>query len=392
MARNPRLKALRSAVSVARQSKSAASDLQNPEAILAWGNVDDELDSAGSARSSYGLRRAGGRLPVPNPFLIAPHVSARSAELQAAQAELLAAAWLTECDIQRLFAEIRFLSADQALSDELSRQNEVLLKDARTRAAQGAATAPELVAVLQRQLRVQNDLDQARHRCQLARRELAALLDLPESSVVLATNTPAAPNPPVSSLSLLPLQNAAFAHRGDLAALRWRAVAAQADYREARNERIPWFKDVSATHREPSDDWWVGLGITVPIFSWTANSGDKVRLAQSGLADVNVANSALAIQREVRDALDELLEQTRRQKGDQAELAPLLEEMRHTLAQLRQTPRELAPQVTTTETQIIESLRLDLTSQWQFEQARLNLERAVGAPLSAVLPAAGSHP
>jgi outer membrane protein TolC len=171
------IKALRAAVAVAKQRKSAATDIEDPEAVVKWGNINDIWDGSGNTQNSDSVRRVGGRFHLPNPFLVMPRVSARKADLQAAQADLQAARWLVECDVRRLIAEIQYLSEDLALTVELVHQNDEILKDTRARAGQGAATAFDMVSAVQRQLRTQNDLDQTRHRLQLAQRELAALLD-----------------------------------------------------------------------------------------------------------------------------------------------------------------------------------------------------------------------
>jgi hypothetical protein len=49
-------------------------------------------------------------------------------------------------------------------------------------------------------------------------------------------------------------------------------------------------------------------------------------------------------------------------------------------------------QVATIEAQILESARLELDSRWQYHLALLNLERAVGEPLSAALGNAPAKP
>ena len=118
------IKALRAAVAVAKQRKSEATDIEDPEAMVAWGNVDDLVDSSGNAQNSDTARRVGGRFYFPNPFLVMPRVSARRADLEAAQADLQAARWLVECDVRRLIAEIQYLSEDKALTVELVRQND----------------------------------------------------------------------------------------------------------------------------------------------------------------------------------------------------------------------------------------------------------------------------
>jgi hypothetical protein len=162
-------------------------------------------------------------------------------------------------------------------------------------------------------------------------------------------------------------------------------LAARSAYQEARNVRIPWLKQVTAVHRDPASEWWVGIEVNVPLFSWTINKADTVPLAESKLAEVNEANQMQVVRHEIRDAVNELEAQRSRQKRDQDEVAPLLAEMRQTLELLKRTPNVMPSQVAETEAQITGSLRLDLESRWLYQLAQLNLERVVGAPLSVAL-------
>jgi outer membrane protein TolC len=378
------IKALRAAVTVAIQRKSAATDIQDPEAVATWGKLDDDL---GSPQNSNAYQGVGGRFYVPNPFLVMPRVSARTAELQAAKADLQAARWLVECNVRRLFAEINYLAEDTALAVDLLRQYGEILKDTRARAEHSAATASDVVTAVQRQLQTQNDLDLTRRRYQLAQRDLAALLDLPPASLQIATN--ASPSAPLqeAAIAFEPLQRLASECRGDLAALRWRTLAAKSAYREALNVRIPWIEHMDATHRDPANEWWVGVRVTLPVFSWTKNHAADALQAQYSLADVNETNGMQLVRREIRDAVEEADERQRQQRRNQSEIAPLIAEMRQTLELLKRTPNLMPAQVATTEAQIIESLRLDLGSRWGYQLSLLNLERAVGVNLSVALQA-----
>jgi outer membrane protein TolC len=382
---NPQVHALRAAIDLAKQRKSAASDFEEPEALLAWGNLGDEFGNFVSTGNNDKESRAGGRLYVPNPFLIVPRVSARTAEVMASKADLQDTLWLVECDVRRLSAELYYLAEDMALATELAHAQSEILKDVRVRAQQGAATASDVVTAVQRQLETQNNLDLTRHRHQLVQRDLAALLDTPPTSLQIVT---AALTPlflPESTFALWPVREVALASRGDVAALHWRALAARSAYREARNVRIPWFKEITAGNREPTDQWWVGIGVTVPVFSWTKNHTEDVLQAQLNLAGVNETNGVQRVCRELRDALDELEERQRLEKRNRNEVAPLIAEMRQTLQLLKRTPNLMASQVVATEAQILEASRLELAARWQYHLALLNLERVLGKPMSEAL-------
>jgi outer membrane protein TolC len=386
-ARNPQIKALRAAIDVARQRKAAATDIDDPEALVGWGAFLDQFDSTASNAKGNNESRAGGRVYVPNPFLMVPRVNARSAEILAAKADLQAAQWLLECDVRRLFAELNYLGQDMSLAAELARDNTEIMASVRSRAQHGAATVAEVVAAAQRELEAQHNLDQSRHQYQTAQRDLAALLDLPPASVQIVTNAATRLSLPESALPIGPLQTVALASRGDVAASHWRTLAARSAYQEGLNGRIPWFKEVTAGNRQPSDQWFITIGVTVPVFTWTKNHAADVLQAQSELAAVNETNAVQLVRRELRTALDELEERQQQQVRNERETRPLLAEMRQTLQVLKATPNLVSSQVPATEAQILDTSRLELATRWEYQLALLNLERALGRPLSEVLPA-----
>ena len=388
---NPQLHALQAAVSVAKQRKAAASDFEDPEAMFAWGNIGDEFASGQPVGNTEKEWRVGGKFYVPNPFLISPRVSARTADLLAAKADLQFARWGLQCEVRRLFAQIHYLREDLALMQDLAQVEGEVLKDVRARAEQGAATASDVVAASQKQLQSENDLALCRHQYQLAQRDLAALLDLSPSGLQLATNDM---NYPVATesgpLDADTLQQAAFKYRGDLTALRWRAVAAKSSITEARNVRVPWFKEINFWNREPGDQWWLGAQVTIPVFSWTKNHAEDVVEAQSDLAGVNETNGMQLIRRELHDALDELAEQQRQQAHNDEYVLPLLKEMRETLQLLKNTPNLMPSQVAASQAQFLESSRIELAAGWRYHLALLNVERVLGEPLGdALRPGAG---
>jgi hypothetical protein len=89
---------------------------------------------------------------------------------------------------------------------------------------------------------------------------------------------------------------------------------------------------------------------------------------------------------ELRVALDEVDECRRQQARYDNDVAPVIAEMRRTLATLKGVPDAMPDQVAATELQIVESARLDSGARWRYRLALLNLERALGAPLADFLP------
>jgi outer membrane protein TolC len=317
LACNGEIAALRATLSVAQQRHRAASDIPDPELGLAWGEqtVDglrnrnsteaihssqtgerdstrlqtsaentvgpggvpissstttetttDHGASAGRSTQTHVTTttgfatedtdgyRIGLRLFVPNLWQMMPRLSARRAEIQAAQADLQAAEWRVSCDVRRLFNDLAYLTADMALAADLIRLNGTILATARERVALGAATATDLMTAVRRDLQAQNDLDTLRQRHALARRDLGALLNLPLESVPLELPELKSAALPPGEIEAGPLEQLALLRRSDVEALRWRTVAARAAYREARNIRLPWIKEISGSYRASHSD------------------------------------------------------------------------------------------------------------------------------------------
>jgi len=319
LACNSQLQALRAAVSVAEQRRRAAADLADPELKFAWGqNNGDELRSQWSARdttsqstgkqTSQSTRTTEGatvaadgsplstssssqttaddtlsssratqtsstltsgnttdsgdgwridaRFFVPNPWLLIPRVDARKAEIQAVNADLRAATWRVTCDVRRLFSELNYLALDRAAAEELVRLDGDILKTVQSRGAQGNATASDILSASRRHLQTQDNLDQTCHRFKLAQRGLAALLNVSPATLNVGTNMTVFSSLPTETLSFDRAENIALRRRGDVEALHWRLTAATAAYREARNVRLPWIKEIDASYRSSLNHTW----------------------------------------------------------------------------------------------------------------------------------------
>lgn len=317
LACNGELEALRATLSVAVQRKRAATDITDPELEFAWGEqtVDGLRDRRGtevidstqhgeqtsssrtittestvengvtplststSTESSDSDRttssrarqtrtttttgyatedtdgyRIGVRLFVPNLWQMMPRLSARRAEIQAAQADLRAAEWRVTCEVRRLFNELAYLTGDMALAQELIRLNDEILATTRDRLAQRAAITTDLMTAMRRDLQARNELDTLSQRHATARRDLGLLLNLSLESMAITLPELKPPAFPADDLTKGLLEREALLRREDIAALHWRTVAAHAAYREARNIRLPWIKEVSANYRASESD------------------------------------------------------------------------------------------------------------------------------------------
>ena len=374
---------LQAAVEVAHEQRRAATDFADPEVK---GQSRTANQSGNTSFDELANSRISVEVPVPNPWLMVPHVDARDAAYQAAKADLQAATWLLKCQVRQLFAQLDFLTNDLAFSTELLRWNGEVLTAVQARAQQGAATASDLMTATRQNVQAQNDFEQTTRAYQTARQQLAALLDIAPDAFELASNRPAIPSLPASGLNFQNALATAIASRADLTALGWRAQAALSSFHEVRNQKIPWIKDVEAGYVDDStknsDNYWVGLAVVVPIFSWTKNHASDAAFAQAQLAAIQATNGFRQIRLELRDALNELDQTWRQQTRFETSVSPLITTMRQTLDTLKNTPNVMPEQVAAGELQLVETLRLDLDTRWQYQLALFNLERTLGAPLS----------
>jgi len=383
LASDPQIAILQAAVEVAHEQRLAATDLKDPEVK---GQTRTDNQSGNTSFDELDNSRIALEVPVPNPWLMVPHVDARAADYQAAKADLQAATWLLTCEVRKLFAQLDYLTNDLAFSAELVRWNGEILTAVQARAQQGAATASDLMTATRQNVQAQNDFEQATLNYQTARQQLAALLDISPDSFELATNRPAVPALPASGLNFQKALATAAAARCDLAALILRAQAAASSYHEVRNQKIPWFTEVQAGYiddsTKDSDNYWVGLAVDVPIFSWTKNHAADAAQAQARLAAIQATNGLRQIRLELHDALNQLDQTWRQQTRFENSVSPLITTMRQTLETLKNTPNVMPEQVAAVELQLVDTLRLDLSTRWQYHLALLNFERTLGSPLS----------
>jgi outer membrane protein TolC len=377
-----RIASLKAAAEIARQQRLAAMDVKDPV-------LEGESRTLGYAQSvssdDFDTARFAVGVALPNPWLTIPRVNARTADYQAAQADLNAAIWQVRCDVRRLFAELDYLTNDLVLSANRVRLNGEILSAVQSRVSQGASTAAELMTAGRQSLQFQDDLDKTFHQYQLARRQLAALLDVAPESFDLVTNAVTPPLLPEPALSFQSAEAMADRARNDLAALRWRAQAAQSAYHEVRNEAVPWLKEIKAGYADDIGDYssryWAGVTMNVPIFTWTINHAAHAARAKADLASVDETNGVRLVRQELHDALDEM-DQTRRQTTrNDLSVKPLIATMRQTLEALKNTPNIMPEQVAAAELQLVETLRYDLDTRWQYQLALLTLEQTLGVPL-----------
>jgi len=394
---NARVLAARAALRIAEQQRRAATDIKDPEFEYhrAW-TSKTLIDNTGTGTDDGQYSVFQANVFVPNPWLLVPRVNARQADLRAARADVRDAVWQVGCETRRLFAEIRFLNSDLESASKIAGLYGDILKAARSRAEQGAVTSADLVSAIRRELQVEDEAASARQRLVSARNELAALLDMPPESLRIDANaSPAIVAAQKLAVSPAQAESTALQRRGDIEALHWRSSAADSAYREARNVRLPWIKEIKGMYRTGSYDddgfvttrqdqssvWRIGFAMDVPIFSWTKNHAADVSLAKSEQAGANETAGLQQARREVDDAITVIEASWRQLERYNREVAPLMTEMRRALGTLQSASGAMPDQIAVMELQIVETERLELAARHRYELAALALERSMGEAL-----------
>ncbi|MCE9612957.1 MAG: TolC family protein [Lentisphaerae bacterium] len=206
--------------------------------------------TSGTSSSDEDAYRLGLRFFVPNPFLLGPRVSARKAQMQAAQSDRLDAERQIANDVHRLFLEVDYQTNDLALASTSVALHDIILKTVRSRAEATGATGADVLKATQGRMQAATQRDRTRLAGAAALRELADLLNVPARALRLDTTT--ATDIPLNMTLASPdeIEAIALRTREDLMALYWRMRAAEQAYREIRNAGIPWFSHIDASYGE----------------------------------------------------------------------------------------------------------------------------------------------
>jgi outer membrane protein TolC len=239
--------------------QSTSSGLQQDTSSSRSTSQGTETQSArtsGYAMDSESDWQVGARFFIPNPWLVGPHIEACKAEIEAARADWRAATQVVAGEVRRLYATVSHLTDEVATAGELLRLDGIVLKTMQERSAQGTATAADLLTAARRHLQTQDGLEKARYSLKVEQRALAALLNVSPGVLRIPTNIPPVNVLPEAEIPFDRATALAMQHRSELAALQWRIVAAKAAYREARNVRLPWIKEINLGYSRSHERSW----------------------------------------------------------------------------------------------------------------------------------------
>jgi outer membrane protein TolC len=398
--------ALHATVDVARQQKSAAADLGDPELRLTFqeGTAEDEFTDwvegpipgtgslvAGTRTEDAQRYRIGVRLPLPHPLRRSGLISTANANVYAAIADLHAAQWLLAVEVRRLFAEFNYLEKDVAAVDDLVKVNQTLVNITKQRAEQGQATTQDLMTASRRYLRALSEKDITSRRYDEVRRILADLTAVSAENLEISTDEEDFSSEHFQAMSIESLEKNALIHRADLSALFWRAAAAKAACREAKANRMPWPEYLqvsysSTSQGQPDDeslgvDWRVDTSVNIPLFAWFNNMPD-VRMAEYRHAKIMEAEAIKRLGRDVGAALDAVKYMEKSHNEYQTRAAPVIEEMQAVITANEQLSGLSPDEIARIQSEMLESKRLRLRSAFEYRLAVTRLEEVIGRELT----------
>jgi outer membrane protein TolC len=404
------LAVLKAALAVADARKKAATDLQDPELRFSGGDgtgdaiarqqeVPPAANSVTRTAESSQSQAAALRFFPPHPWIRDARVSAEEAGRNAARMDVRAAEWAVAMQVSRLFEDVRHLSRDAVLLDQLVS----VCDDTRTlfqeRAQARQVSKLDVLQVAQRRLQAVAARDRVRRSLRESRRLLALRVNLPLEPLVLADSKTPRPFSDPAILANARVAATGRVVRADLAALRWRVLAAQARVDEARAERIPWFSFIQAAYangerdqqsregagvsRERSDsaEWRVDVGVTLPLFSW-ANHTPELRRAECRQAATTLDEAIRNAGRAVQDCLDTADSLRERQAEYEAQAGPVLRELETTLRTLAGETGLPPEQILAAREQLLNLQRFQREQDYELQKGVVALEEALGTWLA----------
>lgn len=456
---NPDIRLLREDVRVAETLRTGAVVIKDPELRVAYENGNQQHDRyvtmpltsapwvsygldgqpvAGSPDGSAASRRIATddsadyqftlRFFPPNPWLVRSQINAADAQVAAAKANLSAMEWNVAMAVRETFARAQYLQDDIGLIDQLIELGRNTISLVRARVEQGTATLPDSVNASKNHLTLINDRSVAERDYSASVQELAALIGIGASDIVITPGTETLPEFDPGTADPGFLENIAVRNRADLSAQILQLRVAESALRMARTETMPWFSFLQCSvgrttgtsvwhpeahwtgtdgfngtltspnsEREDSEatDWSIQAGIAIPVFSWLTDPTVAER-AECIRRAAEVSATLKRVVAEVRDAVKNLQvasENLSRYSRTSAPDALLLRSILHTAADKGTlTPDDRAK----IETALLEVGRATRRLDYEYRLAYHRLTTRVGRNLaflwgskpSAVSPAA----
>ena len=375
--RSPDVAALEARADAAHADVKTAGQLDNPQLRLTGFNVDDVI--ANQTTMNIGLR-----VPIPRPGTVRARVEG------AKHSALGEASWTEDAKrqlrarIETLYARLAKHTADLEQAERATSLRALRRDEIAARAEQAVAT--RLDVAMAQVLQAEAMQDQAKIRDEIAAvenelRRMVGAVDL----VTFAIDSTAL-QVVDAELDRAVLTERAMASRPELRAAHARIVEAQSEAYVARSEAWPWFDWAQLQYRaapgSPPSAFGFGVALTLPILSW--NKG-AIRASRATVRRREQEERAriFAVAAEVEEALDRVERTGRRVEEIERDLLPQIEaatrEVKAAMASGALDPM-IASEVDTRE---VDAQRLHLAAKLEHREAIIDLEAAVGAPITS---------
>jgi len=383
--------------------------------LVESGGEKDYLEK--SSRSYSGkiadteMMRASIRFFPPNPWITRARGATARAAYAAALSDLYKEEWILTCRIKKLFADIIYYREESRRLDDLISTREAFVRATDELASEQALPVIEAMAASQRYIEALSEKDQLESNLQSAISELAVLVgqSVVLDSVDIEQLVPV--DKTLDAKAKAALQRRALENRRDISAAYWRSQSTEAILREARAERIPWFKHIEGTYGRAArkdnqsetwemsggaaeidplysvpideveeDDWRIEAVITIPLFS-LGSRNIRVQKAEYERSLAELGEVTRRAMDEVSLALNTALSTEARSREMTEELAPRIEKTRDLLERMSDQSDLTFGERDRLREMTIELERMLEKSRYERVAALIRLEKVVGTPL-----------
>ncbi len=326
------------------------------------------------------------RFPFPNLWEMKPRIEAAEAEIRAADYESLAVENEIIAKVRAVYEELSYYEAQAQSSNILAAKRQELTDYTRVNALDKLAGAAGSTSS------ARADGFRSKFKADALRRELAQLTGINDYRRI---SVPPNFRHRVIDLSKLNedyLLQMASVYRMDLRTLHAKNESARAEYKKERAARFPVLGYFQAGYGVQSDrggrdsnEWSLGLGISIPLWSNTINDAEKVPEAEARALSREIGRLQSNIEADISSALQSLREAQTMIDASEKQFAALEVLMKNEArggAGFSKNPLEV---VNESEEMVLEMNLKRLDMHRLYNETVQNLERALGTRLEQIL-------
>jgi outer membrane protein TolC len=326
------------------------------------------------------------RFPFPNLWEIKPRIDAAEAEIRAADYDSLAVENEIIAKVRAVYEELSYYEALAKSSNILADKRKELADYSKTNALDKLAKAAGSTSS------AKADAFRAKFKADALRRELANLTGINDYRRISIPPNFRHRVIDLSKLNQEYLLQMASVFRMDLRTLHAKNESARAEYKKERAARFPFLGYFQAGYAVQSDrggrdsnEWSIGLGISLPLWSNTINDAEKVPQAEARALSRQIGRLQSNIEADITSALQSLREAQAMIDASEKHFAALEILMKNEArggAGFSKNPLEV---VNESEEMVLEMNLRRLEMHRLYNETVQNLERALGTRLEKIL-------